>query len=169
MVGPWRRRARRTCQYACFPTPKTTIFLTFRRRVRRREEARAVRKAVNSSALRNPKGLPSEPMRVRAPWGLVFVWIVGMSSYETFGEDGRWAVARVTTVGHRVVSICHVVRGQEGVSTFHTDSGRTGTWHEQCGISSARFDDRSLGLIDGACPIITRSSGILVESLSEGA
>jgi hypothetical protein len=53
--------------YACFPAPNTVTVFTFDLRVIRREEARAVRKAVTSSALRNPIGLPSFAMIVRAP------------------------------------------------------------------------------------------------------
>lgn len=53
--------------YACFPAPNTVTVLIFDRRVIRSDEARAVRKAVSSSALINPIGFPSFSMIVSAP------------------------------------------------------------------------------------------------------
>jgi hypothetical protein len=53
--------------YACFPAPNTVTVFTFDLRVIRREEAKAVRNAVSSSALMKPIGLPSFSIIVRAP------------------------------------------------------------------------------------------------------
>lgn len=61
------------CQYACFPAPKTVMFFKWVRRARSREDARAVRKAVTSSALRKPTGFPLLAMIVRAPCGVLSV------------------------------------------------------------------------------------------------
>ena len=45
--------------------------LTFLRRETRRDDARAVRNAVTSSALTKPKGLPSAVIRLSMPCGVV--------------------------------------------------------------------------------------------------
>ncbi len=71
-MEPRSKRAIRTCQNACLPVPNTVMVFIFVRRNMSREEARAVRKAVTSSAFKNPNGFPLEAIRVRAPWGVVF-------------------------------------------------------------------------------------------------
>ena len=77
------------CQYACRPAPKTTRDLKLWRRVNRREEERAVRKAVSSSALRKPVGTPVGDMMAITPWG--------EASAEGLGRPSGRGVARVTT------------------------------------------------------------------------
>lgn len=77
------------CQYACLPAPKMRRDLKLWRRVKRREEERAVRKAVSSSALRNPVGAPVGDMMAITPWG--------EASAEGFGRPSGRGVARVTT------------------------------------------------------------------------
>ena len=52
MSGPRRRRARRMCQRAWAPAPKTQMVWTVVRRVKMMVEARAVRKAVREEAAR---------------------------------------------------------------------------------------------------------------------
>lgn len=49
---PRNRRARRMCQAACLPAPKTQMEWTLERRAKMIVEARAVRKAVSSEAAR---------------------------------------------------------------------------------------------------------------------
>lgn len=49
---PRNMSARRMCHAACFPAPKTAMEWTFERRLKIMVEARAVRKAVSSSAAR---------------------------------------------------------------------------------------------------------------------
>jgi len=59
------------CHAACFPAPKTAMEWTLERRLKMMVEARAVRKAVSSSAARKAYGLPLEVRRVREPRGVV--------------------------------------------------------------------------------------------------
>jgi hypothetical protein len=67
------------CQYACLPAPKTVRSCTLWRFLRSMVEARAVRKAVTSSALTRPVVLPRASMRVSEP-RMVDVVLSGMSN-----------------------------------------------------------------------------------------
>lgn len=64
-------RARRICQYACFPAPKTVIEWTFDLLWNIIVDANAVRKAVSSSAFMKPRGIPTLSRIVRQPRGVV--------------------------------------------------------------------------------------------------
>lgn len=73
--------------------------LTFLRRETRRDDARAVRNAVTSSALTNPNGLPSEVIRFSTPWGVVpMLSFEGALSRSGGGGRSSEGVASVTTI-----------------------------------------------------------------------
>lgn len=67
--GPRSKRARRMCQYACLPAPKTVIVLTCLRLLKTNSDVSAVRNAVRSCALIRPMGRPSWPTSVNVPRG----------------------------------------------------------------------------------------------------
>ncbi len=73
------------------PAPKTVIVETCLRLLKIRVAARAVRKAVISSALIRPRGAPLESRRVRDPLGVV-LWLLAMegggSSKAVVEEEG---------------------------------------------------------------------------------
>jgi hypothetical protein len=92
--GPRRMRARRTCQYACFPAPKTVIECTFDLLANSIVAANPVRKAVSSSAFTKPRGAPALSRRVRQPRGVV-VWALVCDG---FGLKVEAADARVLTL-----------------------------------------------------------------------
>ena len=64
------------CQYACFPAPNTVMEWTLERLEKRSVDANAVRKAVSSSALINPRGVPVLSRIVREPRGVVLCELV---------------------------------------------------------------------------------------------
>ena len=90
ILWPRSSRARRICQYACFPAPKTVRVLRFDLRTRRREEAKAVRNAVISSASTKPIGRPVLVMMASVPRG-----VTSPSFCSSEDSDGA---ASVTTV-----------------------------------------------------------------------
>lgn len=111
------------CQKACLPAPNTARFLSRVLRDRRSEEARAVRNAVISSALRNPIGRPSFDMIVRAPRGVV-------SAFESIVDievaEGATSVTTISCISEGFGAL------QPLILAFHPDATRTRTWHEQC-------------------------------------
>jgi hypothetical protein len=66
---PRRSKASRACQYACFPAPNITTSCTFCRLLKIIVDARAVRKAVNSAALRKALATPFLSSNVSVPLG----------------------------------------------------------------------------------------------------
>lgn len=67
MVLPRIKRASRICQNACLPDPKTARYFNRERRLKSNDDARAVRKAVSSSALIKPMGSPTLDIMVKDP------------------------------------------------------------------------------------------------------
>ena len=64
------------CQYACLPAPKTVMECTLWRFEKISVDAKAVRNAVSSSALMNPRGVPALSRMVSEPRGVVLCELV---------------------------------------------------------------------------------------------
>ena len=84
------------CQYACLPPPKTVTSWTDWRFLRSMVEARAVRKAVTSSALIRPVVRPRLSRRVREP-RMEDSGFFGASEASAVDETEVCPVARLST------------------------------------------------------------------------
>jgi hypothetical protein len=81
------------------PLPKTVMFLTWLRRVRRHADARAVRKAVSEAAWTIPPSLPSGVKRFRTPVGLIGVTEGSADVAEVVSDTTRSAYVSGQTQG----------------------------------------------------------------------